>query len=360
MVNMKKCNLSIVDYLDNDNLEYDGMFDDIIAWTNITDSYEKTQKGGPRLKYSAMLFKEHYVSNLKTLKKDILKNEYKHGGYIKFLVKDPKERIIYAPTYRDKIVQHMINNILRDFYEPKFIFDSYACIRDKGTHRAVKRIQHFQNSSKEVYENPYFLKLDVSKFFYTIDRDILKTILRNKITCKRTLALIDKILDSFPSPLGLPLGNLTSQLFANIYLNEIDHIIKRKYKIRYYVRYADDMFLIVDGIEKANELKDLIINDIHNILKLTINPKKINITPSNRIHGLGFTITPTKIYPLSRNKRKLRKMLRTKDIDSLNSWYGYAHISQCYNIINRSIKNTEFVFIDGKFGYKNHDNLILV
>ena len=351
-------NVTYPGFSDPSDEDYDPMFDEIVAWTNAKDAYFKTQKGGPRLKFSAMLFKENHIHNLSLLRSDMVKGEYEHSGYVKFMVEDPKQRTIYAPTYRDKIVQHMINNVLRDFYEPKFIYDSYACIRGKGTHRAVKRIQHFQMSAKDTYEDPYHLKLDVSKFFYTIDRDVLKAIIRRKIKGVKTLYLIDQILDSFPSPLGLPLGNLTSQLFANVYLNEIDHIVKRVYKVKYYVRYADDMFLIVDGKEKAIELKNLIIKDIEDLLKLTINPKKVHITPYNKIHGLGFTITPTRLYPLSRNKRRLRKMLRTKDIDSLNSWYGYAHISQCHSIINEAVKNTKFVFIDGKFGYKEDYNLI--
>jgi len=346
---LMKFNVNIPGFGDVNDIDYDQIFDKILEWSNIKTAYYNTQKGGPRLKYSAMLFKEDHITNLRKLRYDIMNGWYKHQGYIRFMVYDPKERIIYAPTYRDKIVQHMINNVLRDIYEPCFIYDSYACIRGKGNQSAVKRIQHFQNSAEAVYDTPYHLKLDVSKFFYTINRDILKTILRKKITGIKTMYLLEQIIDSFDQPLGLPLGNLTSQLFANIYLNEIDHLIKRKYKVKYYLRYADDMFLIVENKQKALYLKDVLIKDIMDILKLTINPKKINIIPSKKIHGLGFTITPKMIIPLGRNKRNLRKIVKKNDICSLSSWYGYAHISQCHSLINSSLINTNLTFINNRF-----------
>lgn len=334
---------------DTSDPDHDPMFDKIVDWNNVKEAYQSTQKGVPRLKIPALLFKEDYISNLRDLRTEVIHDDYTHKGYVKFLVRDPKERVIYAPTYRDKVVQHMINNVLRDVYEPCFIYDSYACIRNKGNQKAVKRIQHFQISSKDVYKEPYFLKLDVSKFFYTIDRDVLKAILKKKITGKKTLYLLDQIIDSFHEPLGLPLGNLTSQLFANIYLNEIDHIIKRRYKVRYYVRYADDMFLIVEGKERAMYLKDKLIEDINNILKLTINPKKINISKANKINGLGFTIRPDGITPLGKNKRRLRYLALENDPASINSWYGYASISQCHGLIYESIANTDILFVNNKF-----------
>ena len=329
--------------------DYDPMFDAIIDSANMLEAYHYTQLGKPRLKPSAMLFKEDYVANLKVLAEEIKNGEYKHQGYHKFRVYEPKVRVIFAPTYRDKVVQHMVNNMLRDFYEPKFIYDSYSCIRGKGNQAAVKRIQMFQNSAYDVYDDPYHLKLDISKFFYTIDRAILKKILRKKIKGPYTLALLDQIIDSFHEPLGLPLGNLTSQLFANIYLNEIDQLIKRKYKVRYYVRYADDMFLIVENKEKAIELKNMLIKDITDILALTINPKKVNVVPAKKISGLGFNMRPGYLTLLSRNKRSMKKMIKKNEVTSLNSWYGYAHIAQTHTTIKNAINNTDILFIDNKF-----------
>ncbi len=326
----------------------------IIHWENVKEAYKNTQRGAPRLKISALKFKEDEIFNLGELYGDLRNGRYYPGGYIRFLVYEPKERVIYAPIYRDKIVQHMINNVLRDYYEPKFIFDSYACIRGKGNQAAVLRIQEFQRKAYSKWKDPYFLKLDISKFFYTIDKNILKRILYKDIECPLTMLLLCSVIDSFTEPLGLPLGNLTSQLFANIYLNEIDQYIKRVLKIKYYVRYADDMFIIVETKEEAKRIKKIITEKIYSELKLTINPKKAYITKADCIHGLGFNIRPTHITLLSRNKRGLRKLIKKNNINSLNSWYGYAHIASCYNFIMRSIEGTDIDFVDNKFIRRNH------
>lgn len=326
------------------------LFKRIISWSNILDAYNKTQKGKSKYKYDAMKFKENDISNLINLKTSILYGTYRHSGYTQFAVYEPKLRMIYAPKYIDKIVQHMINNVLRDVYEPTFIFDSYACIRGKGNQAAVKRIQQYQRMAIKAYSNPYLLKIDISKFFYTIDRDILKGIITRKIKDKHVLSLLYSIIDSFTEPLGLPLGNLTSQLFANIYLNEIDQRIKHLYKVSFYVRYADDMFLILENKEHANELKLLISNDINNILKLLINPKKVYIKPANVIDGLGFKIYKDNIRLLNKNKNNLKKLLKYKNPNRLNSWYGYAHISNCYGLIRYNLKSSNIIdFKNNKF-----------
>lgn len=337
--------------LDNTVGHKNNIFYKIINWDNMLEAYKATQKGKLKLKFAAMKFKEYYTIYLKQLRFSIISKQYKHRGYTKFVVYEPKMRIIYAPNYKDKIVQHMINNVLRDIYEPSFIYDSYACIRNKGNQAAVLRIQEFQRQASIRYKNPYFLKLDISKFFYTINRDILKKILIKKIHDSMTINLLFLIIDSFNEPRGLPLGNLTSQLFANIYLNEIDHIIKRKYKVKFYVRYADDMFLIVKDKETALYLKEVLIKDIKELLDLTVNPKKAYINPYNIIDGLGFKIKPNNIQVLSKNKRKLKKLVLKGDIRSLSSWYGYSHISNCQSLIAKSLRGSMIVFINNKFRY---------
>ena len=313
------------------------LFKRIVSWDNILDAYKKTQKGKSKYKYDAMKFKEDEISNLLNLKYSLIYGTYTHSGYTKFAVYEPKLRMIYAPKYIDKIVQHMINNVLRDIYEPTFIYDSYACIRGKGNQAAVKRIQQYQRMAYRVYDNPYLLKIDISKFFYTIDRGILKNILSRKIKDKHILSLLYSIIDSFTEPLGLPLGNLTSQLFANIYLNEIDQRIKHFYKVKFYVRYADDMFLILEDKDIANRLKLSIATDITSILHLLVNPKKVYIKPANIVDGLGFKIGKDTIRLLNKNKISLRKLLKYENPNRLNSWYGYTHISSCYGIIRYNL-----------------------
>lgn len=330
------------------NKKIDDSFERITSWENTMLALSKSLKGKHKYKGDAMEFNARPMYNTILLREMIKLGLYRHYGYRMFEIMEYKKRVIYAPKYIDKIVQHMVNNVLINIYEPLFIYDSYACIRGKGNQAAVWRIQEMQRRARHIYLNPTFLKLDISKFFYTIDRDILKIILRKKIIDPRTLNLLDIIIDSFDEPLGLPLGNLTSQLFANIYLNEIDQLIKRKYKVKLYVRYADDMFLIVDGRENARELKDMIIKDITEMLKLTVNSKKVYISNYDIIHGLGFKITPSKITLLGRNRRKLRKLLKKGDIVRLNSWAGFAKTGSCYALIDRYIDKSKLLF-DGKF-----------
>lgn len=151
------------------------LWSQVIDFDNMLLSYKKTQLGKPRLKLSAINYKENYILNLIELRNKITQYEYKPRGYISFIVEEPKVRLIYAPVYEDKIVQHMLNNVLRDLYEPLFIYDSYACIRNKGTHAAVLRIQKFQRLAYKNYEDPYFLKLDISKFFLFYRQRYFKT-----------------------------------------------------------------------------------------------------------------------------------------------------------------------------------------
>lgn len=331
----------------------DNMFDYITSMENVTSAHKKTNKANGKYKRSAILFNLYANYNLDILRTSILKNTYKPLGYYVFQVNDNKSRKVHAPFYVDKIVQHMINNVLREFYEPKFIHDSYACIRDKGTQRAIYRIQQFQRAAYRNYKEPTLVKLDIYHFFYEINRDILKKVIAKKITCKRTLELLYGIIDNFNEPRGLPLGNLTSQLFANIMLNELDQYIKHILKIEYYVRYADDMFIIVDGKENGKLLSKHLQTWVKETLDLEIKDKKIVISNIKEIIGLGFKIYKDKIRLLGRNKRKFIIYVKDNRLDSLNSWLGYMAISDYMYFVNKVLSNNnEILFIGNKFVYK--------
>src|SRR5699024_4251415 len=182
--------------------------------------------------------------NLNKLRDDLVTGEYKFKGYKQFKVYEPKERVIDAPYHRDKIAQLAIDKVLKGIYQPSFIYDSYACLDNKGTHKAVERVSYFMRKGAWEYgEDAYIIKLDIRKFFYSINRDILKEILPKKIKCKETISLVYKIIDSADEidPLGLPLGNTLSQLFTNVYMDRFDQYCKRVLQIKYYVRYADDV-----------------------------------------------------------------------------------------------------------------------
>lgn len=327
----------------NLHLTDDNLISSIVDWDNIWNSYRKTQKGKHYHRHDTRMFRVREANNLDRIRQSLIDGTYQPLEYTQFYVYEPKKRKIFAPAYTDKIVQHMLNNILRDVYEPRFIHDSYACIRNKGNINAVYRLQKFIRSSHNLYgKDAYLVKVDIRKFFYSIDREILKGILRRDITCQLTLQALTAIIDSSPDVSGLPLGNLTSQLFANILLNELDQYTKHDLKLKYYLRYADDIFIIVQGKERARETLHEITDKLEK-LGLETHKKKSRIFPVERgFEGLGFrlhlkrTAIGKNQYRSYKNLRKrinkLTKCHMTMDEIriSIDGWY--AHTKPCTHI----------------------------
>lgn len=208
--------------------KYDDLYEKIIDFDNLLFAYKQTTKGERKFRKDAILFSVVEDVNLVNLWKELKTGRYRVGEYIRFKVYEPKERLVSAPRIRDKIVQFATHTVIKDVYANVFINDSYACLEDRGTHKAVDKVQKYMRIAEREWGGGWIVKFDISKFFYTIDREILKQILRKKITCKKTLWLLDLIIDSSPEgDVGIPLGNVTSQDFANIYLNELDQFVKR-------------------------------------------------------------------------------------------------------------------------------------
>lgn len=343
--------------------KFDNLFELIVSEANIDNAYKKTQKGDMKYKRGSLRFSQDVTMNLSALRRRIVSGEYAPSEYHCFRVYEPKERLIYAPAFEDKIVQHMINNILKDIYKPCFIYDSYSCIEGKGTHACVDRIQHFLRRAKRQYgPKAFIVKMDIRKFFYSMDREILKQLLRKKIRCSRTLRLLDSVIDSSPNAIGLPLGNLTSQLFANIYLNELDNFCKRKMQLKYYVRYADDMLAIVPSKEQANKALARVKGFIEQYLQLNLHSGKSKVFPlSQGVNAVGFKVYPT--HRLLRNdckkriKRKLKKipglihaekMTTEKANQMVSSWSGHARHGNSYRFIQRLLQRFDLLFVDRK------------
>lgn len=342
------------------------MFQCIVSEANFYAAYRKTQTASPKFKAAAICFAANETENLERLRREVASGDYTPEDYEEFVVFEPKERVIYAPRYRDKIVQHAINEVLRDFYEPKFIFDSYACIRNKGNHKAVKQVQRYMRKASRHYAEPWIIKADVQKFFYSINHDVVKGIIRKKINCTKTVALLDKIIDSSPNDVGLPLGNLTSQLLANVLMNEIDQHIKRRLGVRYYVRYADDLIMIVDGKANAGDVLAAIRAFGRDVIRLTFPDRKCFIRPlrpQQGLEALGYRITPARITLTSKAKSRIIKRLGAFDrllhafrltpaeaLQSLNSWYSYAQLAECERFIAHACQRTRYIdFINQRF-----------
>lgn len=309
-------------------------------------SAKKVSSGKNAKNKEAYVFNQDLVYNVGSLINEVLSKKYEVSEYSNFKVYDPKERIIYAPSHRDKVLQIMLNEYLKPLMIKIFIPDSYASIEDKGTERAVKKVQHNMRCAKRKWGNPYTLKLDIRKFFYTIDREVLKKIFRKHIKDEVVLYLLDKITDSAAvmGERGLPLGNTISQFSANLYLNELDKELKRRFGLRYYVRYMDDIFIQVESKEKAREILDYAHEFVSKELHLELNrDKSIYFPVTECISGLGFKIYPTHLELSKRSKKSLNKIIKEPDIDKFEqrfcSWAGIALSAECFNYIEDRIRN---------------------
>lgn len=313
------------------------MFDEIIKPENVRASHHKTLRAKHKFRGSAINFNREETRNLAKLVKELDSGTYRPSGYNSFKVYEPKERLIYAPKYRDKIVQHMVNNVLRDFYEPKFIHDSYSCIRGKGNQRAIRRIHHFTKKVQWQSESrPYLCKVDLAKFFYSINHQVLKDTIAKKVTCDRTLNLVNILIDHSPESVGLPLGNLCSQLFANILMNEADQFAKRQLKCRNYIRYADDIFILCRNKTQAQRYLDDMKMFLTFQLDLSPHLEKSFVTPAdNGFTALGYRVYPTHILLSSQNKRRIKRRASRGELsrDSFQSWLSFANEAKCQRFI---------------------------
>lgn len=285
-------------------------FEKIIDKNLFYEAYLNSQKGKCSKKTRAIIFSLNWVVNLEILRKEVETQTYKPSEYSVFRIYEPKEREVKAPHYRDKIVQYCITQVLRDIYESCFIFDSYACIRNKGNHLCVKRIEEYLRKCKKLYNGGYILKMDIKKFFPSINHDILKSILRKKIKDERMLNILDLIIDSNGN--GLNIGNSTSQIFSNIYLNELDQYVKRDIKCRYYIRYADDLFLFCYDRDMAKDYRKKIDLFLDTRLKLKTHKVQIN-TMDYGVIALGFHFRPQYTRWLRKNINKARKYDKFED-----------------------------------------------
>jgi retron-type reverse transcriptase len=208
--------------------KYKNLMEKIVDIDNIRDAYRKTVKGGNRYTVGHLNFKEHLEANLLLIQKQLLNNSYKIGEYREFKIYEPKERIIQALPFRDRVVQHSINNIIEPIFENTFYSCSYACRKNKGIHKGVKdvqsRIRKLSNNGRV-----YYLKMDFSKYFHSVNINILFQEIERKISDQVLLSILRQFANK---KIGIPIGNLLSQLFANIYGHIFDRFVKTELKVK--------------------------------------------------------------------------------------------------------------------------------
>ena len=213
------------------------LFEKIVTKENLLLAYQKARKGKSG-QYGVRIFEKNVEKNIDQIYDKLMSGTYRTSEYSIFRIYEPKEREIFRLPFKDRIVHHAIMNILEPIWVSVFISHSYSCIKGKGIHGVLKTIKHDLN---DVENTQYCLKLDIKKFYPSIDHDILKSIIRKKIKDTRLLKLLDEIIDSVE---GVPIGNYLSQFFANLYLSYFDHYLKEEKKVKYYYRYADDMVIL--------------------------------------------------------------------------------------------------------------------
>ncbi|MCX6717808.1 MAG: reverse transcriptase/maturase family protein [Candidatus Taylorbacteria bacterium] len=242
--------------------------------------------------------------NIFDLKEEVISGSYYHGNYEFFQIREPKLRDIHKATVRDRIMHHAIYRAVYPYFDKLFIFDSYSCRLDKGTHKALARFKSFvRKESLNNTKTVWILKGDIRKCFASIDHQILKNIISRHIICPKSIQVIYAVIDSFPK--GIPLGNLTSQLFINLYLNEFDQYVKRVLKVSKYIRYADDFVIFSrNKIWLENLILDIKIFLADN-LKLELHPDKVFIkTASSGLDFLGWVHFEK--YHILRTRTKIR------------------------------------------------------
>ena len=321
------------------------VYDKEVSFEKLLEAHRKARRG-KREKRKVILLELVLEEQLLQLEKDLKNCTYKHGKYTKFKIYQPKERIIMASEYIDRIVhQWYVQHFIKPYFVPQFINTTYACIEGRGMHKASKDVQKAMKSAKAKWQNYYILKMDITKYFHNIDKRILWDILKRKVKDKKLLWLTREILLSTEGMLGLPLGNYTSQMFANIYLNELDQYAKHKLKCKYYYRYMDDMVILCENKEKAKNILSSITIFLENNLKLTLNSKTRIFKDIQGVNFCGYKINERrmKIRHASkcRMKRKLKKytqQLKEGKISlpeiqrSIAGWLGYVKHADSYNL----------------------------
>jgi RNA-directed DNA polymerase len=338
---------------------YFDLYDQIIHPLNIWSAYKNAARG-KRYQPAAAKFEYDLEQNLIELEQELTDGSYQPGGYQNFYIQKPKKRLISAAPFRDRVVHHALMNIIEPLFERQFVFDNYANRKGKGTHKALDRCTYY------LRRHGYVMHLDVRQFFPSIDHEILLNILSCTIGDERVMQLITKIVASgvgvqaqeyemafFPGddlfavnrPRGLPIGNLTSQHWANVYLNELDQYAKRILKCRAYIRYVDDVLLFADDKETLHGWRKEIISFLQT-LRLTIHETKAQPQPVvSGVPFLGFIVfldhrrlKPANGHAFQRRFKHMIGLLnagampREKFSSQFQSWINHANYGDTWNL----------------------------
>ncbi len=333
---------------------YNNLYEKIASEENLYLAYKKAKKGKTKKKY-AKEFNKNLTDNISRLRTELILYYYKPAQLKTFILRDPKTRKISKADFRDRIVHHALNNIIEPILDKTFIYDSYANRKGKGTLAALKRFDQFKRKvSKNGKLNGWFnnnqvkgycLRADIKHYFEEVDHNILLKIIKKKIKDPKVIWLIKQILNNYhfkKNSKGMPLGNLTSQFFANVYLNELDKFVKYKLKVKYYIRYVDDFVILHPSKKQLNIWKEEINNFLKENLKIELHPDKSQIISLNKpIPFIGFRI----FYHYKLLKRFNRKNIQRR-------------LYEFYKLFKEDKTNYDKIYesMQGTFAYMKHAN----
>jgi len=378
------------------------MTKDIFSFNNIYRCYLKCRKN-KRNTVNALKFELKAEENILELEKMLKNKTYHPLRSVLFFVKKPKPREIFAADFRDRVVHHILVSYLEPIFEKIFIYDSYSCRKNKGIHKGVKRLQSFiRKVSKNGKLRTYYLQLDIKSYFISIDKEILFSVIKKRVKNNEALWLAEKIIfndctknyilrdkinlfNKLPqakslfgkeNKTGVPIGNLTSQFFANVYLNEFDQFVKQNLKCGYYTRYTDDFILLNNSKEKLFNWKRELEEFLQTRLKLRLNDSRTKLQPvSNGIDFLGYIIRRDYILVRRRVINNMDLKLRyfgkykLKNLDyeileglrsSLQSYLGHFKLANSYQLkqglSKRKVVSDYFKLVDNRLVRKYNLN----
>jgi len=309
------------------------LYEKIISIENLNNADVIARKG-KRKSYGVKLHDKNREQNILLLQEQLKNKTFVTSDYYIFKIYEPKEREIYRlPYFPDRIVHHAVMNILEPIWISVFTEDTYSCIKGKGIHAAVRKLKE---NLRDVEGTTYCLKLDIRKFYPSIDHSILKSIITRKIKDKDVLQLLNEIIDSAP---GVPIGNYLSQYFANLYLAYFDHYMKEEIRAKYYYRYADDIVVLSDNKEDLHAIFDKIKDYLSSQLKLEIK-KNYQIFPTNTrgIDFLGYRFYHTHILLRKRIKQRFARAV-SKNKHNIKqthaAYWGWAKHCNSKNLIKK-------------------------
>ncbi|MBU0531446.1 reverse transcriptase/maturase family protein, partial [Patescibacteria group bacterium] len=316
----------------------DDLFVKICSIENLFLAWDKFCKG-KRSRLDIMSYELWLEDNIFYLHNELRSGRYQHDPYEPFVVHDPKRRQINKASVKDRIVHQAVFNIIEPIFERSFIFDSYSCRTGKGTHAAVNRLRYFlDKTSSNNTRTVLALKCDIKQFFASVDHGVLIGLLTKQISCNRSLRLLQKIISSFSvgQYKGIPLGNLTSQLFANIYMHELDHFVKCQLREKYYLRYCDDFIILHQDARHLEQLIPIIQDFLQTKLCLSVHPDKtLKRTPSQGIDFVGYVLLER--VTVLRNKT-VKRMIQRVNQENKASYLGLCSHASTHELQKR-IKN---------------------